>query len=154
MSTDDVGRQAHRAFAKDCNNGAYDLLARPDRTDAETEAMVDMAHAAKHHWHEGGGTPVNEVRAEYLLGRVYAFAGRSEPALHHAGRALARAEDLGLGDFDLAFAHEGLARALACGGDLDDARAELSVARAVPIADAEDKEIFDADAAAGPWFGL
>lgn len=154
MSSDDVGRQAHNAFAKECNNATYRLLAKEDRTAAETETMIDMAHAAKYHWAEGGGTPTNQVRADYLCSRAYAFAGRSEPALHHARRALAKAEELGLTDFDLAYVHEAMARALACAGDTDAARAELALATAVAIADAEDKEIIDADLAMPPWYGL
>ena len=57
-------------------------------------------------------------------------------------------------DFDLAYAHEARARALACLGRLDEAGAELAAARAVPIADDEDRKILDGDLAAGPWYGL
>ena len=60
----------------------------------------------------------------------------------------------GLADFDLAYAHEVRARALACLGRLEEAEAELAAARAVPIADDEDRQIVDGDLAAGPWFGL
>src|SRR5262245_51584804 len=154
MSTHDVGLEAHKAFAKDCNNATYGLLGKADRTPDETETMIDMAHAAKYHWAAAGGAPTNRVRAEYLCSRAYAFAGRSEPALHHARLAVVLAEDLGLDDFDLAFVHEAVARALACSGDADGARAEIAIAAAVPIADAEDKEIFDADLAAEPWYGI
>ena len=52
---------------------------------AETQTMIDMAHAAKYHWGKVG-TPVNQVRGDYLCSRVYAFVGRAEPALHHARR--------------------------------------------------------------------
>ncbi len=154
MSSDDVGRQAHKAFAKECNNATYRLLDKADRSPAETGTMIDMAHAARYHWAEGGGTPTNQVRADYLCSRAYAFAGRPEPALHHARLALTQAEALGLADFDLAFVHEAMARALACAGDLEAARAELLVAKDVAIADPEDKEIFDADLAKEPWFGV
>ena len=145
--------QWHRSLGIECNNGAYDLLERDDRTDAETQTMIDMAHAAKHHWGKVG-TPVNQVRGDYLCSRVYAFVGRAEPALHHARRAVAEAEALGLADFDLAFVHEALARALACAGDGAGAQRERDVARAVVIADAEDREIFEADLAKEPWYGL
>ena len=59
----------------------------------------------------------------------------------------------GLADFDLAYAHEARARALACLGRLEEAEAELTAARAVPIADDDDRQIVDGDLAAGPWFG-
>ena len=154
MSSDDVGRQAHKAFAKECNNATYRLLDKAERSPTETQTMIDMAHAARYHWAEGGGTPTNQVRADYLCSRVYAFVGRSEPALHHARQAVTQAEAIGLEDFDLAYVHEAMARALACAGDLEAARSELVVARGVAIADAEDKEIFDADVAMQPWYGL
>ena len=60
----------------------------------------------------------------------------------------------GLTDFDLAYAHEARARALACAGRLDDARAERDLAAATPIADDEDRAIVIADLADGPWYGL
>jgi hypothetical protein len=60
----------------------------------------------------------------------------------------------GLVDFDLAYAHEATARALACTGDAQAAADHLAAAREVEIADAEDKAQVDSDLAAGPWFGL
>ena len=63
-------------------------------------------------------------------------------------------DDAGLDDFDLAYAHEARARALACLGRRDEAAVELKAAHAVPIADAEDKAILDADLASEPWYGL
>ena len=63
-------------------------------------------------------------------------------------------EAAGLDDFDLAYAHEARARALACLGRLDEAAVELKAAHAVTIADPEDKSILDADLAAEPWYGL
>ena len=75
-------------------------------------------------------------------------------AQHHAQRCLAVVEAAGLGDFDLAYAHEALARAAAADGRLDDAERHRAVAAAVPIADDEDRKIFIDDLAASPWFGL
>ena len=61
--------QWHRSLGVECNNGTYDLLEREDRTAAETQTMIDMAHAAKYHWGKVG-TPVNQVRGDYLCSRV------------------------------------------------------------------------------------
>ena len=76
------------------------------------------------------------------------------PRCYHADRAAAIVAAAGLTDFDLAYAHEARARALACLDRLDEAEAELAAARAVPIADDEDRRLVDDDLAAGPWFGL
>ena len=121
---------------------------------AETETMIDMAHAAKYHWGKVG-TPVNQVRGDYLCSRVYAFVGRAEPALHHARRAVAEAEALGLADFDLAFVHEATCTRARVRGRRrrcqKRARRRLERSRS-PIA--EDREIFDADLAKEPWYGV
>ena len=47
-----------------------------------------------------------------------------------------------------------MARALACAGEVEAAGTELATAMAVPIADPEDKEVFDADVAMEPWYGV
>ena len=57
-------------------------------------------------------------------------------------------------DFDHAYAAEARARALAALGRVDEARAAYAEAAATPIAHEQDREIFEADFAAGPWFGL
>jgi hypothetical protein len=57
-------------------------------------------------------------------------------------------------DFDHAYGHEARARALACAGRADEARAEIDLARALPIADDEDRAIVESDLESGPWFGL
>ena len=56
----------------------------------------------------------------------------------------------GCDDFDLAYAHEARARALACLGRLDEAATELAAARAVPIADEEDAKILAATSPPNP----
>jgi hypothetical protein len=114
--------------------------------------MIDMAHAAKYHWRRVG-TPVNQVRGDYLCSRVYAFVGRAEPALHHARRAAAQAGS-SVSRTSTSRSSTRHSRALACAGDAEGARRELDLVRAVAIADAEDREIFDADLAKQPWFGI
>jgi erythromycin esterase-like protein len=74
--------------------------------------------------------------------------------LYHADRCAEHVAAAGLTDFDLAYAHEARARALACLGRLDEAAAELAAAREVLIADDEDRTIVEGDLATGPWYGL
>ena len=89
-----------------------------------------------------------------MLSHVHAVLGRADMAQHHAQRCLATVEAAGLSDFDLAYAHEALARAAAADGRLDDAERHRAAAAAVPVADDEDRKIFIDDLAATPWFGL
>jgi hypothetical protein len=59
-----------------------------------------------------------------------------------------------LDDFDLGCAHEARARALAGLGRLDEAAADVASARAVEVVDVDDRQLFEDDLAAEPWFGL
>jgi hypothetical protein len=53
---------------------------------------------------------------------------RPQPALHHAKRCLEICEANGIGDFDLAFAYEALARAYAVAGEATRSREFVSLA--------------------------
>ena len=63
-------------------------------------------------------------------------------------------ESAGLVDFDLAYAHEALARSFAALRNPEQARHHLAIAGEVPIADTEDRALVEADLAGEPWFGL
>jgi hypothetical protein len=106
--------------------------------------MVHAAHASAYHWAVAPEcTPANRARSEWQLARVYALVGRAEPALHHARECLRLCEEHGLGDWDLAFAHEAIARARKLAGD--NLAAVVERARAIPIVDAEDRELLERD---------
>jgi uncharacterized protein YndB with AHSA1/START domain len=151
----DVDAVHERELAIECNNETWTYLSKTDRAPADDEAMVRIAYAAAHHWSRAEGRePVNEARAEWLISRVLSSLGRGDGALHHARRCLAITEREGLVDFDLAYAHEAMARALAWMGDLAAARGHLDAARAVHVADDEDRAILQSDLVAGPWYGL
>ncbi len=100
----------HERFAKEFFDRTWTLLEGEKGSDDETAEMIGAAHASLHHWRQVG-EPVHFARGEWLVARVYAEAGRPASALHHARRCLAITEAAGLGDFDLAFAFEGMARA-------------------------------------------
>jgi hypothetical protein len=130
-------------------NGVWELLDKADRSAADDDRMLHMAHASRHHW-GAVGEPAHLARGEWQCSRVYAALGRAEPCRHHAERVLALCGEHDLGDWDLAFGHEARARALAIAGDLVAARAEAERAIAVEIADDEDRELLLADLATIP----
>lgn len=143
--------ELRRKLAAELFNYAWTLLEKPDRTEAETEVMINAAHASRLFWDEIG-EPVNHARGEWQISRAYAVAGRPEAALHHALRCLAICEEHGIGDFDLAYAYEGLARAYAVAGDRAAAalwahQATDSVAR---VAELEDRTLLLKDLATLP----
>ena len=82
-----------------------------------------------------------------MISRVYAVLGRPEGATHHAQRCLALCEEHGIGDFDIAFAHEALARAARARGDADAAASHRARAMELgeKIADEEHRKYFFSD---------
>ncbi len=108
--------------------------------------MLHAAHASRYHWGEVG-EPVNLARGEWQCSRVYSVLSRAEPALWHARRCLALCEEHGIGDWDVAFAHEALARAHKVAGNAEATERHKRLAREAgdAIADPEDREHFDKD---------
>ena len=132
-------------------NFVWTLLEKPDRTPAETELMIHAAHASRFLWEEQGAA-VNHARGEWQVSRAYAVAGRPGPALHHAALCLDIAEAEALGPFDLACAHEAIARAFAVAGDFERAREHERQARelAGEISDDDDRQVVLSDLATLP----
>jgi hypothetical protein len=129
-------------------NATWELL----RSRADDDRMLHMAHASRYHWGEAPECkPENLARGEWMVSRVYTVLGRGEPAIWHARRCLDHCEENGIGDWDLAYAYEALARAHAVAGNAEAADWKAK-ARAAgdEIADPEDKEHFDEDFATLP----
>jgi hypothetical protein len=133
----------HRQVAVDLFNHVWTLMEAPGRTAAQDDEMLHAAHASRYHWGLVS-QPVNLARGEWQCSRVYAILGRGEPAIHHGRRCLeiCMAEDIG--DFDLAFAYEALARAHTLAGDSELAAKYLSQAAQAggDIADEDDRTHF------------
>ncbi len=145
----------HRAQGVEANNSTWELLDGRSHSPSEADDLLARAYASTYHWARAAGRqPANAARGSWLVSRAHAVLGHGELALHHADQCAATCAAAGLDDFDLAYAYEARARALACLGRLDEARIERKAARAVDIADAEDRSIVETDLAAEPWFGL
>ena len=135
---------ADRQLGVDLFNATWRLIESRE----DDNLMVHTAHASAYHWAVAPEcTPENRARGEWLVARVYALVGRPDAALDHAQECLSWCERGGLGDWDLAFAHEALARANAVAGDSAAAANHVERARAVEIADAEDREQLEKDLA-------
>lgn len=145
----------HRREAVAANQRTWELLGRDDRTPDDDLHLLDAAHASAYHW-RSVGTPLQWQRADWLLARVYCALGWGEQAMVYARRCMLRTEQEGLDGFDRAYAFESLARASAATGDMRKALGYHEQAKALgeAIEDPEDREIFMADLAAEPWFGL
>lgn len=137
---------AHRWFAVEFNNRAWDLVERDSRTADETQEMIHAAHAAAIHW-KAIGTPLNQQRAEGLLATAYLKAGKAEPALRHAQRGLELSRqkpEADETDFDRATTLAVAAQAHALAGDANEAQRLLCLAQAAAAKlPADDRAVYD-----------
>ena len=99
----------HRKLAAELFNSTWTLLEKQDRSPDDDAAMIHMAHASAYHWLQVG-TPRNFGRSHWLCSHVYSVLSRPEPTLYHAQLAHDICAEHGIGDFDLAYAFEALAR--------------------------------------------
>ena len=137
--------EEERQLAVDLFNRTWTLLELPARTPEQGDELIDTAHASAYHWLQVG-TAANRARSQWQLSRVYVVLGRPEPALWHAHRCLRWCEENGIGDWDLAYAYEALARAHGLAGD-DEAEQWKAKARTAgdAIASPGEREHFDED---------
>ena len=137
-----------RQLAADLFNHVWTLLETAGRTPLQGDEMLHAAHASRHHW-GSVGEPVNLARGEWQCSRVYAVLGRAEPALWHARRCVALCEEYGIGDFDVAFGWEAVARAESVAGDRAACAEAMARARGLAggIAEDEDRELLESDLA-------
>lgn len=151
----------HRWFGVHLNNEAWkaidDQTVSPDDQPRRREEALYRTYASVYHWMQVGN-PMNHGRGEHLISRTAVLVGSPDLAIRHATRYLeliAAHPDLAE-DWDHAFAHEAMARALAMAGDNDRARSERLEAQKLCalIAEEEERVIVEAELAREPWFGL
>ncbi len=147
--------ECHKKFAVDSFNLVWSLLDKKDRTKQEDDKMVHAAHASRFHWGEIG-TVVEFERGEWQVSRVYSVLNRPQGALYHAKRCLEICERNNIGDFDIAFAYEAMARANAALGEKSECEKYIKLAKEAgeKIKGKEDKDIFFKDLESGPWYGM
>lgn len=120
-------RECHKKFAVDCFNLVWTLMDKKDRTKDEDDRMVHAAHCSRFHWGETG-TPVEFERGEWQISRVYTVVKRPESALYHAERCLKICQENNIGDWDIAFAYEAMARAYATAGQRAECKKYIELA--------------------------
>jgi hypothetical protein len=141
----DVER-AHRCFAVELNNIAWQIAEAPERSASDAERMIHAAHGACFHWLEAGNV-VNHLRAQCLLATAYTKAGLAEAAIRHAQRCLTLSGEAAEQQtaFDRATAHGCASAAYALAGRLIDARAEhkFAAAAAAGFDDPSEMPVFE-----------
>jgi hypothetical protein len=110
--------KSHHKMGIQYFNQTWDLMEKKNRTIEENDLMIHTAHASRYHWgvvvmsgkFDKAG-PENLERGEWQISRMYTILNRHEPALFHAQRCLDICKENNIGDWDLAFAYEAMARA-------------------------------------------
>jgi hypothetical protein len=134
----------HRQLGVDLFNEVWRLM----RSRENDERMIHATHASRFHWGEAPECkPENLARGEWQISRVYIVVGLAEPALRHANRCLDICEANTLGDWDLAYAYEAIARAHKTAGRFPEANAYKKLAADAPIAEDDDREQLEKDLA-------
>ena len=138
-----IEKECHQKFAVDLFNFVWSLIDKKDRTRGEDDKMIHAAHASCFHW-SVIGAPVNIERGEWQISRVYSVLNRPQAALYHAERCLEICKENNIGDWDIAFACEGIARAYAVAGKKLDCEKYIKLAKEFgeKIKEKGDKELF------------
>ncbi|HKZ95241.1 MAG TPA: hypothetical protein VJ249_11795 [Candidatus Bathyarchaeia archaeon] len=121
-------KEAHKKFAVDLFNLTWTLMDKKDRTKDDDDKMVHATHASRFHWGEIG-TPLEFERGEWQISRVYSVLNRPQQALYHAQRCLEICQANSIGDWDIAFAYEAVARAHAVAGQQIECEKYLQLAK-------------------------
>lgn len=127
----------HKEEAVKCFNATWDLIDKSDRTHEDDINMIHMAHASRYHWGQIG-TALELTRGEWQISRVYSLLGMGDSALFHAKEALKLCMDNCIGDFDLAFGYEAMARAYSVLGNHGDKSTFIEKAKEAAKAIAEE----------------
>jgi hypothetical protein len=143
---------AHKYFVKATNNRTWELLSKEGRTADEQFEMQTTAQTSLYHWAQIGNA-LQLQRGEWLIGRVYAVLGFGAATLRHATRCheLTQMNLELMADFDIAYGDEGIARALALVGEVEQAKLNYGNAHeaAAAIANEAEREIFFEDFESG-----
>lgn len=136
----------HLRMAVDLFNEVWRYIEKDGRSPEETDWMIHAAHTSRYHWGLVG-KPENLARGEWQISRVYCTAGMPEAARYHAQRVLDICQAHGIGDWDLAYAYEALARAAAIAGEQGAMVRYIAQARkaAEDIKDPDDRDLLLAD---------
>jgi len=132
---------ANLDLAKALFNETWNLIDKTNRSEAETITMLHKAHASCYLWREAD-SPVNNARGEWQVSRVYSLLGEGQLALLHGVCSLALCQNHQIGDFDLAFGYEAVARAHKTLGNLAPQKEhkQLGLVACQAIADNDDRD--------------
>ena len=110
--------RAHRYFAAECFNKAWDLIEKHNRTPDEDEEMLRLSQASLWHWTQREDCAATNLSVGYWqASRIHAIVGRADEARRYAQLCLQHSQ--GAEPFYLSYAYEALARAEKLAGHTD-----------------------------------
>ena len=139
---------AHKYFSAWCFNRAWDLMEKPDRTEAEIRLMEALSHASIFHWiSRPECTDQNLSTGYWQASRIQALIGNAHQASLYARRCLGYSENLE--PFYLGYAYEALARAASLMNDQANFVDYLDKAESLAqrVTDEQDRQLLAADLA-------
>lgn len=138
--------QYHKEEAVNCFNATWDLIDKRDRTHEDDVNMIHMTHASRYHWGQIG-TALELSRGEWQISRVYSLLRMGESALFHAKEALRLCLENAIGDFDLTFGYEAMARAYSVLGNQENKATYIAKAKeaAKAVAKEEDRKYVESE---------
>ncbi|TWT56703.1 hypothetical protein KOR42_00570 [Thalassoglobus neptunius] len=114
--------EAHRWFAIECNNRAWDLVESESRSEEEREELLMTASSAAWHWKQIG-KPLNNLRAQVLLATAAIVADDESQARRSVANCLQLLTEIDdVPDFDLACTHAVSAASARMDGNLDESK--------------------------------
>lgn len=105
-----------RRFAADANNTGWSLVEAVDRSAAQTDEMIDAAHASVHLW-STIGTELHRARGQMLLAIAHGLAGHGAQAMRYATACLGYFSSHECPDWEIAFTHAAMACAAHAAGN-------------------------------------
>ncbi len=103
---------AHRYFAVDCFNKAWDLIDQSERTPDEDQQMIGLGQASLWHWaRREDCTDRNLSVGCWQVSRIYALVGQADEARRYGQLSLDSGRRSELPPFFIGYSHEALARA-------------------------------------------
>jgi len=145
--------EAHRFFAADCFNRAWDLIDKTERTLEEDEQMLRLCLASHWHWTQRPDYDAGKASvAHWQTSRIYAVLGQADLARRYGQLCLAASRGEGTLPFHVGYAYEALARAEVLAGDVAMRDEYLAEARSVAesMSDLEAKKMILDDLATIP----
>ena len=140
--------QAHRYFATECFNRAWDLMETTERDADMDEQMLLLSLASLWHWTQCEDCTEQNLSIGYWqVSRVHALLGQADNAQRYAERC--QQVSTAQPPFFQAYAHEAFARAAIIGGDLALGRSHLEQAStlALQVEDPQDRALLHGDLA-------